>query len=199
MIKKTLKFENLDGEMITEDFWFHLSKAELAELKIVHGDGLEGLMKALNAARDGQAIMDIFKKIISSTVGERSSDGVSFDKEPPYVKRFMNSDAYSVLFMELLEDGKMAEFIIGVLPKDLQEEARKRHLESSKSDDYTKLMTSLREAESQVTTFELNQLLPQIAPEDILLMARVHFDKLDHKKMTTEQLQAAFQRKSSSN
>jgi len=131
MIKKNVKFVDLEENTREEEFWFHLSKAELAEVNLVHGQGLEGLMRTLNAARDGQLIMDIFKKIIGMTVGQRDADGVSFVKDPIYVKRFMNSDAYSSVFMELLEGDNMAKFIIGCLPKDLQEEARRRQAEET--------------------------------------------------------------------
>lgn len=128
VIRKNITFKDLEGNSRTEEFCFHLNKAELAELKMVHGDGLEGLMGTLNAAKDGETIIAAFRKIISATVGQPNPhDGISFDKDPDYVKRFMNSDAYSELFMELISaEDSGGSFIIGVLPKDLQEEALKQ-------------------------------------------------------------------------
>ncbi len=34
MLKKTMTFETYDGEMVTEDFYFNMSKAEVAELEL---------------------------------------------------------------------------------------------------------------------------------------------------------------------
>lgn len=200
MITIPITYEKLDGTKTTEDFHFHLNKAELTELKVIHGDGLEGLMKTLNVATDGETIMKTFREIIALAVGIPSEDGITFEKPPAFVNRFMNSDAYSETLMYLLGGNKMAEFTIGILPKDLQDEARKRAKEQGVNgsiNEHDRIMAQMKEIEAKVTTFELNQILPNITVEEILTMPRVHFDKLDAKKMTSEQLQAAYQRKSS--
>ena len=38
MLKKTITFEDLDGNLVTDDFYFHLSKAEIAEIAAASDD-----------------------------------------------------------------------------------------------------------------------------------------------------------------
>ncbi len=50
MLKKTVKYEDLDGNEVVEDFHFHMTKAEILE---TFDDRLHG--RALQGARDGRA------------------------------------------------------------------------------------------------------------------------------------------------
>ena len=126
MLKRTITFEDLDGNKVTQDFWFHLSKAELLEMEISTTGGLKDSMQRLIDKRDGEAVMKTFKDLILNSYGERSLDGLKFLKEDengrPLYKDFMQTDAYSELFTELVtDDEKAAEFFNGVLPKEVAE------------------------------------------------------------------------------
>lgn len=128
MIKKTITFSDLDGNPITEDFYFNLSKAEIAEWRIraiKNGeDSLDDLLKRINEAKDGAVVMDTFKDLISKSVGRRSEDGRRFIKNQEIIDDFMQSDAYSVLFMELVTNaGAGAAFVNGMLPADMSQMA----------------------------------------------------------------------------
>lgn len=121
MLKKTITFQDLDGNEITEDFYFRLTKAEIAELEVGADGGLTAYLNRIVEARDGQAIMDMFKKIIGMSVGRRSEDGRRFVKNEEITNDFMQTDAYSELFMELVTDAeKAAAFVRGLVPKDVQ-------------------------------------------------------------------------------
>ena len=122
MIKKTITYANLDGDMLTEDFYFSLSKAELAEMELSKKGGMEAYLTQIIAAQDGATIINTFKEILRSSVGQRSDDGKSFIKTPEFADWFLGTDAYAVLFMELVSDTKAStEFINGVVPKDLSD------------------------------------------------------------------------------
>lgn len=126
MLKKTITFHDLDGNEVTQDFWFHLSKAELLEMEISTTGGLKEAMERLIAKRDGEHIIKTYKELILSSYGERSLDGLRFTKEDengnPLYKKFMQTDAYSELFTELVtDDKKAAEFFNGVVPKEVAE------------------------------------------------------------------------------
>jgi hypothetical protein len=124
VLKKTITYEDLDGGKITEDFYFALSKAELAEMRLRQGDGFDGFLKAIVAAKDGNALMDLFKNMLRMSVGKRSADGKRFIKNDEIVDEFMQTDAYSVLFMELVTDAdKASEFVRGLVPRDLAPQA----------------------------------------------------------------------------
>jgi hypothetical protein len=125
MLKKDITYNDLDGNPITETFWFHLSKAEMAEMALEKegkSGGFESWVKTMIASNDGAVLVPTFKKILLSTIGERSADNKRFIKNEQIRQDFEQSDAYSVLFMDLMTDmDKMTEFINGVVPKDMSE------------------------------------------------------------------------------
>lgn len=128
MIKKTITFSDLDGNPITEDFYFNLSKAEIAEWRIraiKNGeDSLDDLLRRINEAKDGAVVMDVFKELVSKSVGRRSEDGRRFIKNQDIIDDFMQSDAYSVLFMGLVTNADAgAAFVNGMLPADMSQMA----------------------------------------------------------------------------
>ena len=126
MLKKTIKYVDFNGEDVSEDFFFHLSKAELVELEMSYQGGLAEAIKRIVDAEDGKAIIAEFKKIILGAYGQRSADGRRFIKNQTLREEFESTEAYSTLFMELVTDAeKAAEFVRGVIPQDLAEEATK--------------------------------------------------------------------------
>lgn len=126
MLKKTITYVDFNGEEVSEDFFFHLSKAELVELEMSHEGGLQEAIKRIVAAEDGKAIIAEFKNIILSSYGKRSSDGKRFIKNQDLREEFESTEAYSTLFMELVTDAEAAaKFVSGVIPHDLAEEAAK--------------------------------------------------------------------------
>jgi hypothetical protein len=127
VLKKTIKYENVDGEQVTEDFYFHLTKAEIIET-FMAGDAndMESRLKRIIETNDSRAIMAEFKKIIGITVGYRTANG-KFVKTPEYAQEFLSSEAYSELFLELMsETGKAVEFINGLVPAQLRDEVSKQ-------------------------------------------------------------------------
>lgn len=126
MLKKTITYEDFNGEEVSEDFYFHLSKAELVEMELSHKDGLGAALQRIVAAEDGKAIIKEFKGIILGAYGKRSEDGRRFIKSQILRDEFESSEAYSTLFVELVTDTDAAiEFINGIVPKNMAEEAAK--------------------------------------------------------------------------
>lgn len=128
MLKKTISFEDLDGNTRTEDFYFNISKAEIAKMEITFPDGgFAAYLKRIGEpGPDGKPnaalIMDTFEDFIRKSVGRRHEDGVRFQKSTEITERFMESDAYSVFFMELVTDAnKGLAFVKGIFPADLHE------------------------------------------------------------------------------
>jgi hypothetical protein len=126
VLKKTITFEDFNGETVSEDFFFHLSKAELVELELSHQGGLSASLQRIVAAEDGKGIIAEFKNIILGAYGKRSDDGKRFIKNQQLRDEFESSEAYSTLFMELVTNTDAAiEFINGVIPSGMAEEAAK--------------------------------------------------------------------------
>lgn len=120
MLKKTISYVDYDGNSRTEDFYFNLSKAELAEMEMSASasGGMQKMLEELVASKDGKRIMEVFKSIILKAYGEKSIDGKRFVKSDELSKTFEQTEAYSELFMELVTDAdKAAAFINGIIPK----------------------------------------------------------------------------------
>lgn len=122
MLKKSITFKDLDDNPVTEDFYFQLNKAEIIDLEVSKKEGLSTWVMRLGASTNRQEIIDTFKKIIVGSVGRRSDDGRKFIKNQEIIDDFIQTDAYSELLVEFLNDPKVAaEFIAGIVPADLRE------------------------------------------------------------------------------
>lgn len=121
MLKKTITFDDLDGNPVTEDFYFNLTAADLAEMEMSREGGLEAHLRKLIVTNNGEDIISTFKSIITKSVGRRSEDGRRFMKSQDITDEFLQTDAYSVMFMELITDANAAsEFVNAVVPRKLQ-------------------------------------------------------------------------------
>lgn len=126
MLKKTITYTDFNGEEVKEDFFFHLSKAELIELEMSHNEGLSTALQNIIDANDGKAIMDEMKKIIMMSYGKKSTDGKRFIKNQNLREEFASSEAYSTLFVELVTDADAATiFMDGIIPAGVEEMAEK--------------------------------------------------------------------------
>jgi hypothetical protein len=123
VLKKTITYENFNGEHVSEDFYFHLSKAELVEMELSQPGGMQQHLQEIVTSEDGKAIIAEFKTIILQSYGERSEDGKRFIKTQALRDEFSSTEAYSQLFFELCTDAeKAAEFVNGIIPTGLAEE-----------------------------------------------------------------------------
>lgn len=121
MIKWPITYTTYNDDTITEDFYFNLNKAELVQMQFDVNGAYSEFIKRIMNERDLRTIGDQFRKIILGSYGKKSDDGKQFRKSPEIVAEFEQSEAYSVLYMELLQDAdKMSKFMRGILPKDLQ-------------------------------------------------------------------------------
>ncbi len=144
MLKKTITYENLfTNEQITEDHYFHISKADLIEMEMTQKGGMESYLAKIIKSEDGKAIISEFKKFLKLSYGKK--DGDRFIKSEENWEEFYSSEAYSVLFTELCTDAdKAAEFINGIVPHGLAEEAAK--IAASKSSPSSDTMLDEEEA-----------------------------------------------------
>lgn len=125
MLKKTIKYTDYNGVERKEDFYFHLTKAELMEMEMQSVGGLTTMLQRVIDANDAPAIIKIFKDIVLKAYGEKSLDGKRFvkinDAGVPLSIAFSQTEAYSELFMELSTDADAAaKFIQGIVPADIE-------------------------------------------------------------------------------
>ena len=122
MIKKTITYVDFHGTTRTETFCFHLSQVETIEFECFESGGITKLIEKIIATQDNVKLVDIFKDLIRRSYGEISPDGRRFcktdDNGRPLFQQFEETEAYSILFMELAtDDKKAAEFIKGIIPE----------------------------------------------------------------------------------
>lgn len=119
MIKKRITYADYDGVERTEDFYFNLSKAELAEREMTTAGSFTGALQKMVDAKDLTELAKLFKSLILSSYGEKTPDGKRFVKSEEISIAFSQTPAYEQLFMELLNNAEAAaEFAEGLLPAD---------------------------------------------------------------------------------
>lgn len=124
MLKKNIKYVDYDGNERNENFYFYLNKAELMEMELSTSGGLAEHINRIVTAQDAPSIIKVFKDLILKAYGEKSPDGKRFIKVAPDGHRladdFAQTEAYSILFMELATNTEAAtEFINGIVPNDM--------------------------------------------------------------------------------
>lgn len=126
MLKKTIAYTNFDGVEMKEDFFFNLTQAELTELQMSKAGGFGEYIEKIVAAKDVPTLAKLFKDLIMLSYGEKSADGKRFVKKAADGHRladdFVETEAYSNLYMELIMDDKeAANFVNGILPSEVRE------------------------------------------------------------------------------
>lgn len=112
MFKKTVKYTDYNGTEREEDFYFHLTQAELIEMQTSVNGGLDERLTRIVKAQDVTSIVSVVKEIVLKAYGEKSLDGRRFMKSPEITANFAETEAYSIIFMELASnDEKCAEFM----------------------------------------------------------------------------------------
>lgn len=138
MLGKPITYTTFDDEpqTITETFWFHISQPELMEYVANDEEGITGKIRAIEAATTMREVIKVVKDIILMAYGKRSEDKKSFMKNDELKKEFYYHAAYPALFMELsTNEEKCAEFIKGILPKELGGDIEKAFKEAQQQVD----------------------------------------------------------------
>lgn len=117
MLKKTITYNDYNGVERTEDFYFNLSEADIMEMELSVTGGLTEMINKIVAAQDGPSIIKLFKDLILRAYGEKSADGRRFIKNERISDEFSQTEAYSILFMELATNpDSAAAFVNGIVP-----------------------------------------------------------------------------------
>lgn len=153
MIKKSITYENpFNGEEVTEEHYFHISKADLVEMEMEeHGStyekdgqtltGMQAKLQRIVDSEDGKAIMAEFKDIIRRAYGKK--DGDRFIKTREIQDDFLSTEAFSQLLFELCTQTEAAaEFVNGVVPGNLDQIAAEVQEQAAK-------ISAGREAQAQ--------------------------------------------------
>lgn len=127
MIKHSITYKNFDNETVTEDFFFNLTKAELAKRMITDqgvDEGLGDRLKAIGESKNPKLILETFESFLFQAYGERDKEG-RFLKSEAISSSFSVSEAYSNLLFQMATDADFAaKFINSIVPQDMEDSVR---------------------------------------------------------------------------
>lgn len=127
MYVKAITYTDFNGEKKTKNFYFNLTRSEIAKMHLYEDGGLENKIKKMVESGSNKEIFKYFEDFVLSCYGEKSADGEEFMKSKEIRERFQNHPAYDELFMEFISGGDkaMSDFINGVIPRDVAESITK--------------------------------------------------------------------------
>lgn len=127
MLAKTIEYTDYNGIHRKETLYFNLNKAELAKMEVGTAGGYAEMVKKLAETQDGPALLKIFDELIIKAYGEKTPDGRGFRKDPEAAKEFTYTEAYSELFMQLMQNPEeFAAFVNGIIPQDILKQVQEQ-------------------------------------------------------------------------
>lgn len=127
MLKKTITWEDYNGVERKEDFYFNLSKAEIMKMQFSYANGLSEALQKMIDTKNTVELAKMFEELILKAYGEKSDDGRRFIKSKELSTAFSQTEAFSILYMELAMDDKAAAaFVNGIIPSDVAKELAKQ-------------------------------------------------------------------------
>lgn len=122
MLKKTVTYTDYNGIERTEAFYFHYNEAEILDMEMSTEGGFAERIQKIIDAKDQVSLMQVIKKFVIDAYGVKSEDGKRFIKNDTVRTEFLESPAYSQIWMELVMDDEIAaDFINNVIPSGMKE------------------------------------------------------------------------------
>ena len=144
MIKKTVVYENLDGKTESEVVYLNINMIELTELEFVAEKSISDILKEIGETPSMADALKTFKMFIRFAYGVKSPDSKKLLKSDSIWESFENSEPYSALLWEMLNDApKAVDVIMGILPQKKIEELIEKDPESKKK--YNMEMAKIKE------------------------------------------------------
>jgi hypothetical protein len=131
MLKQTQTYTDYDGVEQTDVLHFNLTKTEMLDImelqpRLQAWDDLASGPERELTIPEVKELIDIVKYVIEKSFGIRSEDGKRFVKNETVYTEFTQSAVYDEFVFGLFNPPERAiEFITGLIPKDLREEAVK--------------------------------------------------------------------------
>ena len=116
MLKKHVKYQGFDGEIIEEDLYFNLTRMDAIELSARYeSKDLAAYMDEIVKKEDIVSLYRVLKDIVLLAYGVKSEDGKRFIKNDSVRKEFEESLAFAQLIEDLHEtESALSEFVTGI-------------------------------------------------------------------------------------
>jgi hypothetical protein len=130
--KEVITFEDLDGNEVTEEWYFSLAESDIAELPFMHDENLDEVLTGIAKKKDSHAWMEILKMVILASVGKREDNLLVKDAKTK--RQFEYGGAYREFFSKLITAGDAGYgFFQSTLPPRLL-----KQIEVQENREYTK-------------------------------------------------------------
>lgn len=117
MFIQKLKYNDFYGNNREDVFYFHMNLYDTVQFA-VDTENKGSFIQQLIDEKDNKRILAMFEQIVRHSVGRRSDDGLTFEKNEKHTNRLMQSNAWDVLWTKIFQDPDfMANFINNVFPK----------------------------------------------------------------------------------
>ena len=116
MLKKHVKYQGFDGEIIEEDLYFNLTRMDAIELSARYeSKDLAAYMDEIVNKKDIVSLYRVLKDIVLLAYGVKSEDGKRFIKNETVKNDFEESLAFAQLIEDLHEtESALSEFVTGI-------------------------------------------------------------------------------------
>ena len=116
MLKKHVKYQGFDGEIIEEVLYFNLTRMDAIELSALYeSKDLAAYMDEIVKKEDIASLYRVLKDIVLLAYGVKSEDGKRFIKNDVVQKEFEESLAFAQLIEDIHEtDSALSEFVTGI-------------------------------------------------------------------------------------
>ena len=116
MLKKHVKYQGFDGEIIEEDLYFNLTRMDAIELSARYeSKDLAAYMDEIVKNKDIVSLYRVLKDIVLLAYGVKSEDGKRFIKNETVKKEFEESLAFAQLIEDFHEtESALSEFVTGI-------------------------------------------------------------------------------------
>lgn len=133
MLTKKITYEDFNGNKVTEECQFHLTKSELMKMELGETGGMYATLEKMVKENNTPALVKYFDKFITSSYGKKSEDGKRFVKNPQQTLEFVQSLAYDELVVSLLSNpDEAAAFFKGILPRELSSQINDTEIEEAR-------------------------------------------------------------------
>lgn len=128
MYKKTITYNDFDGNERTEDAYFNLTKTEMIEFALELPDGVSNTVDPTEMDTDKAAskiasmlgkkgVFNFIKDLILKSYGIRKEDGRRFEKSDQIRAEFAQTMAFESIMDEFMSDDiAAAKFVKAVIP-----------------------------------------------------------------------------------
>jgi hypothetical protein len=119
-VKRTIRFRDLDGNLVEQDWYFSLGTTDALEMGLVSHEDVAAYLNDVLKSRDSLKLLEAWKELLFRSVGWR--EGNLLVKGAEVIREFKQGGAFEQLLSELLEaEDAGAEFFLAIMPDDVQE------------------------------------------------------------------------------